>query len=452
MNVKTCVAIVVFVSSILASVIPTLAQQPWDTPQGRTCFEQWIRDAMGRINRYNGNPDHNARKPWFINQYGILNGNPRYGPTSTAAPDNFRQYQNKHRYMWDYWHVPNGYWRWSEWRAAGVPHIRNYVMNCLRGAGGTTGGTSGGGAAGASQTTVDVVRQNETFGGDRVGDWSFGFRLRGSGTVTSITIRNTNGQYSVWDTIPGNSSWLVAVYSGQRRLNRSDGSVMFNVNGVMDLTLYVADNGSLAAGRTRYKITVKFRDGRVAEFDPATTRTVLAPSPGGGQPSGAAGMEWNVDRPGSDFSNFNLPRADPGLCADACAKDRRCKAWTYIKPNTIQGPHPRCWLKHSVPRAVAQNCCVSGVKGGAGTSGTTQTGRRYDYPRARRYRLDWCHTWATNCGRGAADAFCRAKGHSRSSNWQMDPDIGGREPTYVIGDGNVCSQAWCDGFKWITCE
>jgi hypothetical protein len=592
MNIKTYAAIVVFVASVLSSVIPASAQQPWETAVGRACFEEWIREAMGRINRYDGNPDHNARKPWFINQYGILNGNPRYGPTSTAAPDNFRQYQNKYHYMWDYWHSPNSYWRWAEWRAAGVPHIRNYVMNCIREAGGGTGGTPGRGAAGAtptrvdvvqrserfagdgvgdwsfrfrllgsgtvssitvrntngqfsvwdtiprngywlaavysgrrslsrndgsvmfnvdgaidltlyvadngslsagrtrykiivkfrdgrvaefdpaltgsvqapspgggppprtaagaSQTRVDVVQRSERFAGDGVGDWSFRFRLLGSGTVSSITVRNTNGQFSVWDTIPRNGYWLAAVYSGQRRLSRNDGSVMFNVDGAIDLTLYVADNGSLSAGRTRYKIIVKFRDGRVAEFDPAVTGTVRAPSPGGGRPPGRAGIEWNVDRPGSDFSNFNLPRADPGLCAEACARDSRCKAWTYVKPNTIQGPNPRCWLKYAVPRAVQRSCCVSGVK--TGTSGTTGAGRRYEYPRAGRYRLDWCYTWAQNCGRGAADAFCRANGHSRASNWQMDPDIGAREPTYVIGDRKVCNQSFCDGFKWIQCE
>jgi hypothetical protein len=79
-------------------------------------------------------------------------------------------------------------------------------------------------------------------------------------------------------------------------------------------------------------------------------------------PTPPTGMEWNVDRPGSDYSNFNLPHKNPGLCAKACAQDANCRAWTYVKPNTIQGPSPRCWLKHSVPMAKTNNCCVSGVK------------------------------------------------------------------------------------------
>jgi len=79
-------------------------------------------------------------------------------------------------------------------------------------------------------------------------------------------------------------------------------------------------------------------------------------------PVPATGMEWNVDRPGSDYSNFNLQHKNPALCSKACAHDPQCRAWTYVKPNTIQGPSPRCWLKHAVPQAQTNSCCVSGVK------------------------------------------------------------------------------------------
>ena len=79
-----------------------------------------------------------------------------------------------------------------------------------------------------------------------------------------------------------------------------------------------------------------------------------------------AGMELNIDRTGSDFRNFDLPSADPKLCQDACEKDPRCKAWTYVKPYTIQGPKPRCWLKDSVPAPGGNTSCISGVKGTAG--------------------------------------------------------------------------------------
>jgi len=80
-------------------------------------------------------------------------------------------------------------------------------------------------------------------------------------------------------------------------------------------------------------------------------------------PQTGSSVEANVDRPGSDFSDFDLPRSDANLCKRACLDSSRCKAWTYVKPNTIQGPNPRCWLKHAVPPAQPGSCCVSGVKG-----------------------------------------------------------------------------------------
>jgi hypothetical protein len=73
-------------------------------------------------------------------------------------------------------------------------------------------------------------------------------------------------------------------------------------------------------------------------------------------------IEWNTDRSGSDFSNFNLMRADPKLCQHRCNNDSKCKAWTYVRPHTTQGKNPRCWLKHSVPVARKNACCVSGIK------------------------------------------------------------------------------------------
>lgn len=35
------------------------------------------------------------------------------------------------------------------------------------------------------------------------------------------------------------------------------------------------------------------------------------------EPAAKKPMEWNIDRPGSDFRNFDLPSADPKLCQDA---------------------------------------------------------------------------------------------------------------------------------------
>ena len=73
------------------------------------------------------------------------------------------------------------------------------------------------------------------------------------------------------------------------------------------------------------------------------------------------------------------------------------------------------------------------------------------YPRIKGYRLDWCRVWARECGKGAADAFCRLKGYEYAKDWKIDPDIGLRSPTYVIGTGQICNKNFCDGFKYIVC-
>jgi hypothetical protein len=72
-------------------------------------------------------------------------------------------------------------------------------------------------------------------------------------------------------------------------------------------------------------------------------------------------LEKNTNRGGFDFHSFNLAHADPSLCQAECAKNPRCKAFTYVKPG-LQGASARCWLKHSVPPPDSHTCCVSGVK------------------------------------------------------------------------------------------
>lgn len=74
------------------------------------------------------------------------------------------------------------------------------------------------------------------------------------------------------------------------------------------------------------------------------------------------GIEVNTDRPGMDYKRIVL---DAKFCEDQCAKEPQCKAWTYVKPGTVQGPDAKCWLKSSVPSPVKDACCDSGVKGGA---------------------------------------------------------------------------------------
>ncbi|MDR4495358.1 MAG: PAN domain-containing protein [Nitrospirales bacterium] len=73
-------------------------------------------------------------------------------------------------------------------------------------------------------------------------------------------------------------------------------------------------------------------------------------------------FEPSTDLPGGDYLHGFLPKADPAICKQACARDGDCQAYTYVKPG-IQGTQAICYLKESVSsRALKKDCCVSGIK------------------------------------------------------------------------------------------
>ena len=74
-------------------------------------------------------------------------------------------------------------------------------------------------------------------------------------------------------------------------------------------------------------------------------------------------LEQGVDRPGSDYTSSALaPGESVEQCAAACRAQPQCKAFTFVRANTIQGPNPRCWLKTRVPPPRPDSCCISDVK------------------------------------------------------------------------------------------
>ncbi len=73
----------------------------------------------------------------------------------------------------------------------------------------------------------------------------------------------------------------------------------------------------------------------------------------------------------------------------------------------------------------------------------------FDKPTYKGYRLNICRVWASDCGKGAADAFCSTKGYTHAESWEVDHDIGHISPTIVIGSEQICNQSFCDGFKFI---
>ena len=66
-------------------------------------------------------------------------------------------------------------------------------------------------------------------------------------------------------------------------------------------------------------------------------------------------------------------------------------------------------------------------------------------------RLDVCLQWGANCGKPAADAFCRANGFAESFQAVEDADPG-YAATRVIGTDQICNKSFCRGFQQIICK
>jgi hypothetical protein len=73
-----------------------------------------------------------------------------------------------------------------------------------------------------------------------------------------------------------------------------------------------------------------------------------------------------------------------------------------------------------------------------------------DKPRVGDIRLDWCREWAQNCGKAAADEYCRLQGFAESVAFAKASRVG--EPTRVIGTGQACNNSSCDSFTSIACR
>ncbi len=83
------------------------------------------------------------------------------------------------------------------------------------------------------------------------------------------------------------------------------------------------------------------------------------------------------------------------------------------------------------------------------SSGQTQT---FVAPSVRGVRLDWCAHFGRDCGKPAADLFCREMQFDQATNFAIEPNVGARGvPTLVFGDGALCQAPQCSGFRSITC-
>ena len=73
----------------------------------------------------------------------------------------------------------------------------------------------------------------------------------------------------------------------------------------------------------------------------------------------------------------------------------------------------------------------------------------FNKPKYKGKRLDWCLAWSKQCGKPAADAYCEFKGYNTSTGFAIANDVGN---TRLIGTNEVCTEPFCDGFKFVTCK
>lgn len=74
----------------------------------------------------------------------------------------------------------------------------------------------------------------------------------------------------------------------------------------------------------------------------------------------------------------------------------------------------------------------------------------FSSPNYKGHLLDWCFTWAADCGQHPADAWCKVKGFDGAQSFQKWDNPG--QATRLIGSNQVCDEPECDSYTKITCE
>ena len=70
------------------------------------------------------------------------------------------------------------------------------------------------------------------------------------------------------------------------------------------------------------------------------------------------------------------------------------------------------------------------------------------------YRLDFCFTWATDCGSIPATAWCKAQGFTEAVRFEGPESVGiqGKATTRLIGTNQLCAESFCGSFQSVTCR
>lgn len=128
------------------------------------------------------------------------------------------------------------------------------------------------------------------------------------------------------------------------------------------------------------------------------------------------------------------------------------RSWTYSLP---AGPND---IRYGANRGTNRYFKVLVANRGAQTCRTTRTltyneedqdrRERINHPTVQGAAVDWCATWATNCGQGGADLYCARRGFSGASDWAVFRP----GKTWVLGSNRHCTGQNCQGFRYVTCR
>lgn len=181
-----------------------------------------------------------------------------------------------------------------------------------------------------------------------INDW------RDSAEVTLLMERREEIVKTSWNIAAGNRSYLSRVDGGRHvRVSARDRIKIRSDS----RAVAIGDVGRFRDGEWQVRVRDVFEAQRERERDHRRP-SQQAPGGRGNQPQ----FEYDTDRVGGDYSDFELRSPDPALCAQACQADSNCQAWTYGHPNLAgKGYRPHCWLKNVVPNPNPDRCCVSGT-------------------------------------------------------------------------------------------
>lgn len=73
----------------------------------------------------------------------------------------------------------------------------------------------------------------------------------------------------------------------------------------------------------------------------------------------------------------------------------------------------------------------------------------YFNPKIAGYALDLCREWGANCGKSAATAFCKSKGHKFALSFKVKHNT---PPTKIIHGGGLCVESYCDRITKVECK